>query len=48
MHCSGFEFNKLNSTHPSHTLGVIETEFHLHKGSARKPRPLGRGGSAVR
>lgn len=31
MHCTGFEFNKRMSTrgHPSHTLGVTGTEFHL-------------------
>ncbi|MFX1442212.1 MAG: MBL fold metallo-hydrolase [Promethearchaeota archaeon] len=29
MHCTGFEFNKLMSRHPSHTLGVSGTEFHL-------------------
>jgi len=31
MHCTGFEFNKRMSLrgHPSHTLGVTGTEFHL-------------------
>jgi 7,8-dihydropterin-6-yl-methyl-4-(beta-D-ribofuranosyl)aminobenzene 5'-phosphate synthase len=31
MHCTGFEFNKKMSImgHPSHTLGVVGTEFHL-------------------
>lgn len=29
MHCTGFEFNKLMSDHPAHTLGVTGTEFHL-------------------
>lgn len=29
MHCTGFEFNKIMSRHPSHTLGVSGTEFHL-------------------
>jgi len=31
MHCTGFEFNKRLSMrdHPSHTLGVTGTEFHL-------------------
>jgi len=29
MHCTGFNFNKLMSDHPSHTLGVVGTEFHL-------------------
>ncbi len=29
MHCTGFEFNKLMSEHPSHTLGVAGTEFRL-------------------
>ena len=29
MHCTGFRFNKLISRHPSHTLGVVGTEFHL-------------------
>jgi 7,8-dihydropterin-6-yl-methyl-4-(beta-D-ribofuranosyl)aminobenzene 5'-phosphate synthase len=31
MHCTGFEFNKRMSVkgHPSHTLGVTGTEFHL-------------------
>ncbi|MHA1884742.1 MAG: MBL fold metallo-hydrolase [Promethearchaeota archaeon] len=31
MHCTGFEFNKRMSIggHPSHTLGVVGTEFHL-------------------
>lgn len=29
MHCTGFEFNKLMSRHPSHTLGIVGTEFHL-------------------
>ncbi|TFG16935.1 MAG: MBL fold metallo-hydrolase [Promethearchaeota archaeon] len=28
MHCTGFEFNKQMSNHPSHTLGVSGTEFH--------------------
>ncbi|MFX1365787.1 MAG: MBL fold metallo-hydrolase [Promethearchaeota archaeon] len=31
IHCTGFEFNKRMSVkgHPSHTLGVTGTEFHL-------------------
>jgi 7,8-dihydropterin-6-yl-methyl-4-(beta-D-ribofuranosyl)aminobenzene 5'-phosphate synthase len=29
MHCTGFEFNKIMSRHPSHTHGVVGTEFHL-------------------
>ena len=29
MHCTGFSFNKLMSRHPSHTLGIVGTEFHL-------------------
>ncbi|MFX0043726.1 MAG: MBL fold metallo-hydrolase, partial [Candidatus Hodarchaeota archaeon] len=29
MHCTGFEFNRLMSRHPSHVIGVIGTEFHL-------------------
>lgn len=29
MHCTGFEFNKVMSRHPSHTLGVTGTEFNL-------------------
>ncbi len=29
MHCTGFEFNKLMSRHPSHTQGIVGTEFHL-------------------
>ena len=29
MHCTGFEFNNLMSRHPSHTLGIVGTEFHL-------------------
>jgi 7,8-dihydropterin-6-yl-methyl-4-(beta-D-ribofuranosyl)aminobenzene 5'-phosphate synthase len=29
MHCTGFEFNKIMSRHPSHVLGIIGTEFHL-------------------
>jgi 7,8-dihydropterin-6-yl-methyl-4-(beta-D-ribofuranosyl)aminobenzene 5'-phosphate synthase len=29
MHCTGFTFNKLMSDHPTHTLGVVGTEFHL-------------------
>ncbi len=29
MHCTGFNFNKLMSDHPAHTLGVVGTEFHL-------------------
>ena len=29
MHCTGFEFNKLLSKYPSHTLGIVGTEFHL-------------------
>ena len=29
MHCTGFNFNKFMSDHPSHTLGVVGTEFHL-------------------
>lgn len=29
MHCTGFGFNKLMSEHPSHTLGIVGTEFNL-------------------
>ncbi|MFX0030047.1 MAG: MBL fold metallo-hydrolase [Candidatus Hermodarchaeota archaeon] len=29
MHCTGFNFNKIMSRHPSHTIGVTGTEFHL-------------------
>jgi len=29
MHCTGFTFNRLMSEHPSHTLGMVGTEFHL-------------------
>lgn len=29
MHCTGFNFNNLISAHPSHTLGMVGTEFHL-------------------
>ena len=29
MHCTGFNFNKFMSRHPSHTLGIVGTEFHL-------------------
>jgi 7,8-dihydropterin-6-yl-methyl-4-(beta-D-ribofuranosyl)aminobenzene 5'-phosphate synthase len=29
MHCTGFNFNKLMSDHPAHTLGIVGTEFHL-------------------
>jgi len=29
MHCTGFMFNKFMSKHPSHTLGIVGTEFHL-------------------
>jgi 7,8-dihydropterin-6-yl-methyl-4-(beta-D-ribofuranosyl)aminobenzene 5'-phosphate synthase len=29
MHCTGFEFNKIMSRHPSHTFGIAGTEFHL-------------------
>jgi len=29
MHCTGFNFNRLMSNHPSHTLGMVGTEFHL-------------------
>ena len=29
MHCTGFNFNNLMSAHPSHTLGMVGTEFHL-------------------
>jgi 7,8-dihydropterin-6-yl-methyl-4-(beta-D-ribofuranosyl)aminobenzene 5'-phosphate synthase len=29
MHCTGFNFNKLMSFHPAHTLGVVGTEFRL-------------------
>lgn len=29
MHCTGFEFNKIMSRHPSHTLGITGTVFHL-------------------
>ncbi len=29
MHCTGFEFNKIMSRHPSHSSGIVGTEFHL-------------------
>ncbi|MFX1568635.1 MAG: MBL fold metallo-hydrolase [Promethearchaeota archaeon] len=29
MHCTGFTFNKIMARHPSHTIGVTGTEFHL-------------------
>ena len=29
MHCTGFNFNKIMERHPSHTLGIVGTEFHL-------------------
>jgi 7,8-dihydropterin-6-yl-methyl-4-(beta-D-ribofuranosyl)aminobenzene 5'-phosphate synthase len=29
MHCTGFNFNKIMSRHPSHVIGVTGTEFHL-------------------
>lgn len=29
MHCTGFNFNKIMARHPSHTIGVTGTEFHL-------------------
>jgi 7,8-dihydropterin-6-yl-methyl-4-(beta-D-ribofuranosyl)aminobenzene 5'-phosphate synthase len=29
MHCTGFEFNRIMSRHPSHVTGIIGTEFHL-------------------
>ncbi len=29
MHCTGFEFNKIMSRDPSHTFGIVGTEFHL-------------------
>jgi 7,8-dihydropterin-6-yl-methyl-4-(beta-D-ribofuranosyl)aminobenzene 5'-phosphate synthase len=29
MHCTGFNFNNLMSSHPAHTLGMVGTEFHL-------------------
>ena len=29
MHCTGFNFNKLISRHPSHTEGIVGTEFNL-------------------
>jgi 7,8-dihydropterin-6-yl-methyl-4-(beta-D-ribofuranosyl)aminobenzene 5'-phosphate synthase len=29
MHCTGFNFNKLMSDHPAHTLGVVGTQFNL-------------------
>jgi len=29
MHCTGFNFNRLIARHPSHTLGIVGTEFHL-------------------
>ncbi len=29
MHCTGFKFNKSMSRNPSHTLGVVGTEFRL-------------------
>jgi 7,8-dihydropterin-6-yl-methyl-4-(beta-D-ribofuranosyl)aminobenzene 5'-phosphate synthase len=29
VHCTGFEFNRVMRNHPSHTLGVVGTEFLL-------------------
>lgn len=29
VHCTGFEFNRFMRKHPSHTLGVVGTKFHL-------------------
>ena len=29
MHCTGFRFNTVMMRHPSHTLGIVGTEFHL-------------------
>ena len=29
VHCTGFEFNRVMRQHPSHTLGVVGTEFQL-------------------
>ncbi|MHA1933630.1 MAG: hypothetical protein ACW96X_13890 [Promethearchaeota archaeon] len=29
VHCTGFEFNRFIRNHPSHTLGVVGTEFRL-------------------
>ena len=29
IHCTGFSINKLMSRHPSHTLAIVGTEFHL-------------------
>jgi len=29
MHCTGFEFNKIMSRHPSHVIGVVGTEFKV-------------------
>ena len=29
MHCTGFGFNKVMGSHPSHTLGFVGTEFHF-------------------
>ena len=29
MHCTGFRFNATMMRHPSHTLGIVGTEFHL-------------------
>ena len=29
VHCTGFEFNRFMRKHPSHTLGVVGTEFRL-------------------
>jgi 7,8-dihydropterin-6-yl-methyl-4-(beta-D-ribofuranosyl)aminobenzene 5'-phosphate synthase len=29
MHCTGFRFNTIMMRHPSHTLGIVGTEFHL-------------------
>jgi len=29
MHCTGFEFNRIMARHPSHSLGIVGTEFHL-------------------
>ena len=29
MHCTGFRFNVVMMRHPSHTLGIVGTEFHL-------------------
>ena len=29
LHCTGFEFNTIMRKHPSHTMGVVGTEFRL-------------------